>query len=61
MSEGEITVTVQKRVIAGSCNGCQRRDDEKVYLVDLKTCSIRLCDKCAADLQRKLAEFTGSN
>jgi len=31
----------------GSCNGCQRRDDPVVYVVQLSWTSIRLCQECA--------------
>lgn len=31
----------------GSCNACQRRDDPTVYVVSLRSISVRLCATCA--------------
>ena len=61
MNESEITVTEQKRVVAGSCNNCQDQKGEWVLQIDLKGCSFRLCPKCASKLWETLGVFQGVN
>ncbi len=49
-----ITVNLCPRVLAGSCNACQTRDDPLVFSLDTKTSSIRLCHACVKELQQAI-------
>ena len=35
-----------KRIMEGSCNMCTDRDYEEVNVIEMRSLSLRLCDKC---------------
>lgn len=47
-----ITISVRKsiRQIDGSCSGCQRRDEDEVYVVELASTIFRVCRDCKSML-----------
>ncbi len=49
-----IRCSIRSRQQEGSCNSCQRRDQEIVILVELDTLSFRVCDRCAKELATKM-------
>lgn len=53
-----MNVTVQSRQAAGSCNECQRRDQEIVLVIDLRNMVVRLCAHCAKVLVKRLNLWT---
>lgn len=54
----QVEVTKSKRSLDGSCNGCQRRDEETVYVIEFKTTVIRLCSDCKTEFIYKLKQAT---
>ena len=38
----------------GSCNSCQRRDVDHVFVLSVRTMTLRLCAECASSLHGKL-------
>jgi len=53
--ESSIACSIRSREAEGSCNACQCRDQETVVLVEMKTMSFRVCERCAKELRAKLA------
>jgi len=53
--ESSIACSIRSREQEGSCNACQCRDQETVVLVEMKTLSFRVCERCAKELRAKLA------
>ena len=49
-----ITAEIRSRQQAGSCNSCQRRDQEIVIEIALNTTTFRVCDECARELSKRL-------
>ena len=49
-----IQCSIRSRQQEGSCNSCQRKDQEIVILVELTTVSFRVCNKCANELAEKM-------
>ena len=56
-NKSSIGVSIRSRQQEGSCNSCQRRDQEKVILVDVKGFSFRLCMECAEELTGQLTKL----
>jgi len=58
MSEqkSDIRVTPALKAQEGRCNACQgdRAISDRVWMVDVRTVSVRFCDTCAAELIDKL-------
>jgi hypothetical protein len=52
--ESSIACSIRSREQEGSCNACQCRDEETVVLVEMKTLSFRVCERCAKELRKKL-------
>lgn len=50
-----IRCIISTRQEDGSCNACQRRDEDAVILTNMRTISFRVCNSCAKDLSEKLA------
>lgn len=50
----EVICGVGTREQDGSCNGCQTREEDTVYIVSLPSICVRVCRKCANDLVKKL-------
>jgi len=53
-----ISTHIRSRQQEGSCNSCQRRDQEIVILIQLNTLSFRLCNDCADTL---IDQLTAAN
>jgi hypothetical protein len=49
-----IQCSIRSRQQEGSCNSCQRRDQEIVILVELNTVAFRVCNRCAKELSEKM-------
>ena len=49
-----IQCSIRSRQQEGSCNSCQRKDQEIVILVELTTVSFRVCNKCANEFAEKM-------
>ena len=56
-----VRCSIRSRQQEGSCNSCQRRDQEIVILVELNTLSFRVCDRCAKELAEKVTALLSPN
>jgi len=57
----EVRVSKQMSEIAGRCNGCTDHElysNYFVWVIDLRTISIRVCRKCCVELIKQVKEDT---
>ena len=56
-----VRCSIRSRQQEGSCNSCQRRDQEIVILVELNTMTFRVCGRCAKELVDKMTALLSPN
>jgi predicted amidophosphoribosyltransferase len=56
-----VRCSIRSRQQEGSCNSCQRRDQEIVILAELRTLSFRVCNRCAKELAEKMTALLSPN
>ena len=56
-----VRCSIRSRQQEGSCNACQRRDQEIVILAELRTLSFRVCNRCAKELAEKMTALLSPN
>ena len=56
-----VRCSIRSRQQEGSCNACQRRDQEIVILAELMTLSFRVCNRCAKELTEQMTALLSPN